>query len=66
MVQKIQKRDGRKVIFNPEKIYNPNFKAAEARQEHDKDINQKVFIDKLELKQEVTIDKKEKKNSSSK
>ena len=43
MVQKIQKRDGRKVIFNPEKIYNAIFKAAEACQVHDKELIQKVY-----------------------
>ena len=48
MVQKIQKRDGRKVIFNPEKIYNAIFKAAEACQVHDKELIQKVYDGALE------------------
>ena len=53
MVQKIQKRDGRKVIFNPEKIYNAIFKAAEACQVHDKELIQKVYDGALkEIKKE--------------
>ena len=43
MVQKIQKRDGRKVIFNPEKIYVAISKAAEACQVFDRDLVQKIY-----------------------
>ncbi len=42
MVQKIKKRDGRKVMFNPEKIYVAIFKAAEACDVHDAELVQKV------------------------
>ena len=43
MVQKIQKRDGRKVIFNPEKIYVAIKKAADACQVHDEELIQKAY-----------------------
>jgi len=43
MVQKIQKRDGRKVIFNPEKIYVAIKKAADACQVHDEELIQKAM-----------------------
>ena len=42
MVQKIRKRDGRKVMFNPEKIYVAIFKAAEASDVHDPELVQKA------------------------
>ena len=37
------KRDGRKTIFNPEKIYKAIFAAAEACEVHDKDLIQNVY-----------------------
>lgn len=43
MVNKIQKRDGRKVIFNPEKIFLAISKAAEACNVHDSELIQKVY-----------------------
>ncbi len=43
MVKNIIKRDGRKTIFNPEKIYKAIFAAAEACEVHDKDLIQNVY-----------------------